>query len=225
MTLAGGHSAGLGRSGGSRLDAGRGRRGLELEHPEGHPADFLVVLIAEDGAGVDEVADPEGRGLLLGDRFDHRGRRDLVARPQVAGVPLVAVGGDHRGVAGVGQKLVQVVLLVVGRLRGLRHLEAAQDPGLHHGGGCDDAAVRRALGGLRIRVDRIAVTQDVAPVADHRLVHQVRADLRRTLHGTDVFLQLGFELLAFPVLRTHLDLSSMILANAAPGADPAPQWR
>src|SRR5262245_2709821 len=65
------HASRRRRRGGSGGGSGlRLLMGAELEHPERHPADLFAALVAEDVAGVDEVTDAEGGGLLLRDRLD-----------------------------------------------------------------------------------------------------------------------------------------------------------
>ena len=119
--------------------------------------------------------------LLRRDRVDDGGDLELVAGDQGSLVVLVAVGGHHRGEAGVVEQLHQPVGRAVawrgagrpGRLGLQAGPQAPHDPGLEHGGRGDDAGEAGVLGGLVVDVDRVVVPHGLHPVADHRLVDRV----------------------------------------------------
>ena len=169
-----------GRSGRARRLCRRGDLLLgrpELQHAEGHPADLIPVRVAERGARVDEVAGAQRRGLLGGDRLDHRARHHLIAGPQVARVALSAVGRDDRRIAGAREQLVQLELAIAGRVARLGHLHALEDPGLQHRRRRHDSAVHRLPRERGIGVHRIAIAHGLAPVPDHRRIDEIRTDL------------------------------------------------
>src|SRR6185437_16893030 len=83
---------------------GRGLR-FELEDAEVHRRDEFVRR--EPGApGGDEVALAERGALGAGDVEEPAPDGQLLTELEVAGVGLVAVGGDHRGAAGFVEYLV-----------------------------------------------------------------------------------------------------------------------
>ncbi len=127
-----------------------GRR-HELEDAEHHLGDdFPGAVFASDLPEVacrEEPALTESGPLGADDLLERRLDRHLLAGTQVAVVDLVAVGGDHRRVAGVVEDLrhppQRIVLLA-------HRTETAHGPYLHHRGG----ARRSRRGGGRRRRPR-----------------------------------------------------------------------
>lgn len=111
--------------------------------------------------GRHEVAGAELGRLARGDRLDHCVEGDGVPGAQRAQVLLLAVGGDHRGAPRAVQEREE---LVVGAGAVAVSGEAAHRPDLQHGGRGD--RVRAGVGG-------IGVTHRLAPMTDHRFVHEV----------------------------------------------------
>ncbi len=177
--------------------------GLELEDPEQHGSDRFVVLIGELQPCGDEVTDPEAGGLLRRHRVDDRGDLEMVAGHQGADIVLVAVGGHHRGEAGLVEQGHQLIAgAVTTRFAGgpgpiglLGGPEPPHDPHLQHGGRGDDPREPGLACRRLVHVDRVVVAHGFDPVPDHGQVDGVLAPGDRSRGETHEGLQLLVEAL------------------------------
>ena len=151
--------------------------GPELHDAPHHLGDILVTDLPADPLGDEEALSECG---LLG--ADHIGQlgddADVLARPQIPVVGLLAVGRDHADIPGVVEQAEDLGERVVGRTLAA---EAYHRPDLDHRGRRDDARMAGGLGRGLVDVDRVLVTHRVEPVVDHRLVHRMPTDPRLAL--------------------------------------------
>jgi hypothetical protein len=117
------------------------------------------------------LPDTEGRLLLGGDVRHRLNALEVVPEPQVAEVPVLRVGRDDRGEAGLvetGQDVRQRVIGVEAPGNVSLHR-----PGVQHCRGRHDLPVDRLRRELRIGIHRIMIRHGIAPVANHRLIDRV----------------------------------------------------
>ena len=168
---------------------GRSSRLISIGGPELHDAphhlgDILVTDLPADPLG-DEEALTEC-GLLGADDIGQLGGdADLLARPQVPVVGLLAVGCDHADIPCVVEQPEDLGEWVVGRTL---TAEACHRPDLDHRGRSNDARMAGGFGRGLVDIDRVLVTHRVEPVVDHRLVHRMPT-------GPRLALSLGLDLL------------------------------
>ena len=148
--------------------------GLEFQYAPLHLGDILVTDAPGDVL-VDEPALTE-RGLLRADHVAHLGGdTDLLARPQIPVVGLLAVGGDHADIPCAVEQLHHRAHGIVGRTL---TAQTEHRPHLNHRRWGDNSRMpgiaRRGLVG----VDRVAVPEGLHPVVDDRLVHRIPARAR-----------------------------------------------
>ena len=158
--------------------------GPELHDAPHHLGDILVTDLPADPLG-DEEALTEC-GLLGADDIGQLGGdADLLARPQVPVIGLLAVGRDHADIPCVVEQPEDLGEWVVGRTL---TAEACHRPDLDHRGRGNDARMAGGFGRGLVDVDRVLVTHRVEPVVDHRLVHRMPT-------GPRLALSLGLDLL------------------------------
>ena len=171
--------------------------GLNFSTRNEHRADFFAVLVAEDGARVDEVADAERGRLLLGDRLDDGRRGDAVAGAQIARVVLLAVGRDDRRVAVLARAARAAPSACSSRIGGgVGHLDAAQDPGLQHRRRRDDPAVHGCAARRRRRGRRGCGRPSPRTSGGSSTRSRLGRGLRRARLDADVRLELAARALA-----------------------------
>ena len=184
--------------------------------------------------GGDEAPRAQPRALGIRDRLDDGAHQEPVADHQGAVVVLLAVGGDDRGEALVIEQGHHLLVrpaplrgaLGPGLLGQQRGAQAAHDPGLQHGGRGDELVVSRGARRLVGHVHRVVIAHRLDPVPDHRDVHRVGRQVRRTGRLPDQRGQLG------AVVRERRQLLEALRSRrwtaaavtAPPGSSPAPPW-
>ena len=187
-------------------------------------------------AGGDEAPRAQSGALRIRDRLNDGAHQQPVADHQGAVVVLLAVGGDDRGQALVIEQGHHLLVrpaplrgaLGPGLLGQQRGAQAAHDPGLQHGGRGDELVVSRGARRLVGHVHRVVIAHRLDPVPDHRDVHRVGRQVRRTGRLPDQRGQLGAVVrerrqLLEP-LRRRRRSGAAAAVTAPPGSSPAPPW-
>ena len=173
--------------------------------------------------GGDEAPGAQPGPLGVRDRLNDRAHQQPVADHQGTVVVLLAVGGDDRGQALVIEQVHHLLVgpaplaaaLGPGLLGEQRGAQAPHDPGLQHGGRGDELVVPRGARRLVGHVHRVVIAHGLDPVPDHRHVHRVGRQARRTGHLPDQRGQLG------TVVRERRQLLEPLASPRAAAPDAA----
>src|SRR5690606_21455064 len=166
----------------SRLTGGRGRNASLIagplgcvrvpQRPESHRSDRPRFLIGVGGQGGDEVTGAEFRSLRLRNMLDSFLTCQHITRNQVAGVLLFAVDRDDIRIPTVAQEVVGPFHLAgsgcIGVLAGREHVPHLQGTRRR-----DHIGVSGRRSEFRVQIDRVAVTQSITQMMNHRTVDRV----------------------------------------------------
>ena len=180
--------------------------GFELEDAEEHGTHKVAFGGLVFRLRGHEMADAEGCLLFLRDIHELLSAHDALAEPDVAMIDMLRVGGDHPQIARIVKQLQHApIRFPLGSSFGLSwrrrvpHLftldaQPRHSPSIQHRRRRNNLPIRPCCRELLIQIVRIPLVHSLAPMPNHRHIHQVRRNLRAPFHanpGPQLFQEVG----------------------------------